>query len=69
MKKTEQFALINRKKLKGLLAENNLTYSDVSKDLGISRQAFYNKMVGIRLFNEHEIYILKMSFGNDIFLD
>ena len=59
---------INRAKLKGLMAEKNITATTLSNLLGISRQVFYLRLKGDRDFTENEICILAKKFGKDIFL-
>ena len=60
--------LINRDKLRGLMAELKLTQDDLSKELGISRASFNYKMTCKLEFTEKEIALLRNKFGDIIFL-
>jgi len=58
---------INRKKLRGAIAENGIKPAKLAEKLGITRQSVYSKIKG-KPFNENEIAILRDLFGLGIFL-
>lgn len=60
--------LINRDKIRGIMAEKRLTQEDVSDYLGISRASFNYKMTCKVEFTEEEIAKLRNRFGDIIFL-
>jgi putative transcriptional regulator len=47
--------MINRNKLRGLMAENSITQTELAKRLGISTNAFNMKINGKTSFTETEI--------------
>ena len=59
--------LINRRKLRGAMAENGIRPAKIAEKLGITRQSVYSKING-KPFTENEIVALKDLFGLDIFL-
>lgn len=59
---------INRVKLRGLMAEKEISNSDLSHLLNITASAMRNKMRGNNQFTESEIVVLKKHFGDEIFL-
>lgn len=60
---------MNVNKLKGLMAENNITQQDVAKLLNISSTGLYKKLTGKAEFKASEIKILAdfFSVSTDIF--
>lgn len=61
--------LINRDKLKGQIAEKGVKASDIAKELGISRTAYYKRLNKGRNFKEDEIQKLQSIFGKVIFFE
>lgn len=59
--------LINLTKLRGKMAENNLTSRELAEMLNLSRTSISLKLNGIRQFCDSEIYILATKFGSYIF--
>lgn len=47
--------MLNRNKLRGLMAERNIKQVELAKAIGISINAFNMKLNGKTVFNEHEI--------------
>lgn len=47
--------MINRNKLRGLMAEQKITQTKLAQELGISFQSFNMKLNGKSTFNENEI--------------
>lgn len=47
--------LLNRTELRAEIARKEITNRTISRELGISEQAFYNKMNGTSEFKESEI--------------
>lgn len=50
-------------KLKGALRERSLTYSDLAKDLGISKTSVERKINGASDFYLSEVEILQKKYG------
>jgi transcriptional regulator with XRE-family HTH domain len=63
----EKMNFVNRSKLRGKLAEHEVTREQLAEKLGIGCSALYNKMKGESEFTEKEIVILYKEFGMDIF--
>ena len=61
--------LVNRDKIRGLLAENKITQNDLAKELDITAQALSNKLNSYVDFTEHETYSLYKKWGAIIFLE
>jgi len=60
--------VVNREKLKIVMAEKGLEQRDLARLFGSNPSSVSLKMSGQRDFNEQEIYILLNTFGNEIFL-
>lgn len=58
---------VNRTELRAQLVRNNMTASDLAKELSISRQSLSLRMTGKMDFTEKEIKNLKDKFGEVIF--
>lgn len=64
---------MSRAELRAEIVRKNVTNRELAKDLGISEQAFYNKIKGVSEFKESEIkriaFVLCLSPErvNDIF--
>lgn len=61
--------IIDREKLREVIAEKRWSHSYLAKRLNVSRATFSNKILGINGFNEKEIYQLYKLFGKKIFTD
>jgi plasmid maintenance system antidote protein VapI len=60
--------LIDRDKLCGKMRECHITYDDLAKVLGITRNSVFNKISGKYDFTESEIAKLQKRFGKAIFV-
>ena len=59
--------LVDRKKMRAIIAGERMKVSEIIAKFGISRTAYYNKLNGKASFNENELCILKDIFGDEIF--
>lgn len=57
---------VNRSKLRGKLAENEITREQLAEKLGISCSTLHYKMKGESEFTETEIKLLYDNFGTDV---
>lgn len=55
--------MINRNRLRGLMAEKNITQAKLAKAIGISVNAFNMKLKGKTVFNENEIKSIANYFN------
>ena len=58
--------IVNIKKIKGILAMNDLSYKDIAKELGISPLSFSRKINGVVEFKISELKKLADYFKTDI---
>ena len=58
---------VNRDKLRGAMAERNMTQYDLARVLSLTLANTNLKINGKRRFTEGEIYLLGKEFGKDIF--
>lgn len=63
--KTKGGNILNVRKLKGLMAENNHTQSDLSLILNISRTSVNNKLNGKVEFKPSEIVLIAKAYNVD----
>lgn len=57
--------MINRNKLRGLMAEQKITQTKLAKELGISKNSLNTKINGKSVFNENEISKISNLLGID----
>jgi len=58
---------VNRTKLQSMMIEQGFKIKDVAEELCISYTSAYNKVKGIRDFNENELFVIGRLFGSGVF--
>lgn len=58
--------MINRNKLRGLMAEKNIKQVDMAEAIGISTNAFNMKLNEKSRFDENEIFAIAKRLGVDV---
>lgn len=58
---------VNRTKLQSMMIEQGFKIKDVAEELCITYSSAYNKVKGIRDFNENELFVIGRLFGSTVF--
>ena len=58
--------MINRNKLRGLMAEKNIKQGEMAEAIGISKNAFSMKLNEKSRFDENEVYMLSKLLNVDV---
>lgn len=58
--------MINRNKLRGLMAEKNIKQGEMAESIGISKNAFSMKLNEKSRFDENEVYMLSKLLNVDV---